>query len=286
MNAVWLTIKTKTIFKRMNRYRVMVTLCSLFFMTVYAVHGQPRDPGSGAAFQVDFSRAFAQGGQLTQPAYTVFPRVTVYRTADSLRPIATLALRQSVEVVDYNYPRNWLRIRTADGREGFVKGHTISNVWIRVSKSRRTLWVYAGSEVLRTYPVDLGHNAVADKEQRGSELARDHWRTPEGTFFIGAKNTRSNFYRALMLNYPTVVHARRGLERGLINQRQFNTIEEAESSFQLPPMHTPLGGMIAIHGHGTGLQQDWTQGCVALTNAQMDDLWSFVHVGTPVIIEP
>lgn len=246
---------------------------------------QPRDPGN-STFRIDPLRTPLHGAQQTHPAYTVFPRVMVYRTADSLRPIATLPLRQTLDVVGDAYPRNWLRVRLEDGREGFVKGHTVSNVWIRVSKSRRTLWVYAGSEILRTYPVDLGHNAVDDKEQRGSELARDHWRTPEGTFFIGAKNTRSNFYRALMLNYPTVVHARRGLERGLISERQFATIQEAEARFQLPPMHTPLGGMIAIHGHGTGLQQDWTQGCVALTDRQMDDLWPLVHVGTPVIIEP
>lgn len=262
-------------------------LCWAFFFVGEFAIAQPRDPAQIASSFRSSSFALPfEAGQRTHPAYTILSRVTVYRTADSLRPIATLPLRHSLEVMREEYPRNWHRVRMEDGREGFVKGHTISNVWIRVSKSRRTLWVYAGSEVLRTYPVDLGHNAVDDKEQRGSELARDHWRTPEGTFFIGAKNTRSNFYRALMLNYPTVVHARRGLERGLISERQFRTIEQAEANFQLPPMHTPLGGMIAIHGHGTGLQQDWTQGCVALTDRQMDDLWPLVHVGTPVIIEP
>lgn len=282
MNSVCLTTAPLTSFNGMN-LRIVAGWVYLFLvLSASWATAQPRDPG------VSFvsSRASLSGALHTHPAYTIFPRVMLYRTADSLRPIATLPLRESLEVVGEAYPRDWHRVRTEDGREGFVKGHTISNVWIRVSKSRRTMWVYAGSEVLRMYPVDLGHNAVDDKEQRGSELARDHWRTPEGTFFIGAKNTRSNFYRALMLNYPTVVHARRGLERGLISERQFHAIEQAEARFQLPPMHTPLGGMIAIHGHGTGLQQDWTQGCVALTDRQMDDLWPLVHVGTPVIIEP
>ncbi len=50
-------------------------------------------------------------------------------------------------------------------------------------------------------------------------------------------------------------------------------------------MHTALGGMIEIHGDGTGVSNNWTQGCVAIHNTHIDKLWAWVEVGTPVIIE-
>ena len=51
-------------------------------------------------------------------------------------------------------------------------------------------------------------------------------------------------------------------------------------------MNTALGGMIEIHGHGTGARSNWTQGCIAVRNDAMDRLWRWVAVGTPVVVEP
>jgi len=134
-------------------------------------------------------------------------------------------------------------------------------------------------------PADFGFNAYSDKERRGSEGERDHWRTPEGTFFVVRKNPYSQFYKAFLLNYPNAEDAERGLRTGLISKRQHDAIMAADRASRVPPMNTLLGGMIEIHGEGTGLSTNWTQGCVAVENSQMDRLWDWVPEGAPVIIE-
>lgn len=133
-------------------------------------------------------------------------------------------------------------------------------------------------------PTDLGYNFFSDKERRGSSGDPDHWRTPEGEFFVANKNAYSQFYKAFVLNYPNAEDAARGLEDGLITEEQYEQIVHAENRFQMPPMDTELGGWIEIHGDGTGERQNWTQGCVAIQNVQMDRLWDMIEVGTPVLI--
>ena len=114
---------------------------------------------------------------------------------------------------------------------------------------------------------------------------RDHYRIPEGTFYITRKNPDSQYYRAFVVSYPNGEHAARGLRDGLISQAQHDAIVRAEQTFSSPPMGTRLGGLIEIHGQGSGRQHAWTRGCVALRNVHMDDLRDLVHVGTPVVIE-
>ncbi len=126
---------------------------------------------------------------------------------------------------------------------------------------------------------------ASDKVQRGDTGSPDDWRTPEGTFFIVEKNPASKFYKALVLNYPTAEDARRGFRQGLISQGDYQAIVQAEESHQMPPMNTLLGGWIEIHGDGTGGGTNWTQGCIAIENDKMDELWALVEVGTPVLTE-
>jgi len=133
---------------------------------------------------------------------------------------------------------------------------------------------------------DLGRNFFADKVRRGSVREPDQWRTPNGVFFVVKKNAHSQFHRALVLNYPSAEDAERGMKSGLISDQQYQAIVKAEKSFEMPPMNTALGGWIEIHGHGTGARNDWTQGCIAVRDEEVDQLFDWVTVGTPVIIEP
>ncbi len=222
-------------------------------------------------------------GREADPQYLI-QEVMLYREADSLRPVLRLPFRATVFKLDQQGP--WTRVRTPAGDEGFVYGAVLSNTWVRVSKAQKLLYLYKGGALEATFSADFGYNPVADKEQRGTTAVRDHWRTPEGTFFVLDRNSQSQFYKAFLLNYPTIEDARRGLRRGLISQRDYDAILAAEKSFRRPPMNTPLGGMIEIHGKGTGAGVNWTQGCVAVRNADMDRLWTYIHVGTPVVIEP
>src|SRR5690606_32488895 len=118
----------------------------------------------------------------------------------------------------------WSYVRTQDGARGYIRSSALSNVWIRVSKKRKTVAVYRGTELFKKYPADFGYNAFADKERRGSSTNPDDWRTPEGIFFIVKKNARSQFYRAFVLNYPNAEDAERGRRQGLISQAEYAAI--------------------------------------------------------------
>lgn len=215
--------------------------------------------------------------------YAVERGATVFSAPDGQRAYIRLGFREPVYVLDTE--GEWSHIRTQDGARGYVKSSALSNVWIRVSKRKKTLYLYRGVDLVTQIPADFGYNAYADKERRGSSANPDHWRTPEGAFFVVKKNPHSKFYKAFVLNYPTAEDARRGLKQGLITRQQHDAIVQAEDSFSLPPMSTALGGMIEIHGDGTGASSNWTQGCVAIHNTQIDKIWSWVEAGTPVIIE-
>jgi murein L,D-transpeptidase YafK len=152
------------------------------------------------------------------------------------------------------------------------------NPQIVVIKSRRQLMLYAGDQLLRTYPIGLGFNPVGDKIKEGDGA------TPEGRFYVFTKNVESKFYLSLGVSYPNLEDAERGLRDGLINGEQYERIVEASRQMKAPPQDTPLGGQIYIHGHGA--RTDWTRGCVALDDRDVKELFDAVPVGTTVIIKP
>ncbi len=218
--------------------------------------------------------------------YTIPVRATLYFPTDTTRAYMNLTRREPVEFLQSEDPgwEGWKRVRTLDGANGLVRTEEVTNVWLRISKASQTLFVYRGEHLVDRIPTDLGYNFFSDKERRGSSGDPDHWRTPEGEFFVANKNAYSQFYKAFVLNYPNAEDAARGLEDGLITEEQYEQIVHAENRFQMPPMDTELGGWIEIHGDGTGERQNWTQGCVAIQNVQMDRLWDMIEVGTPVLI--
>lgn len=234
---------------------------------------------------VTLQPAVAQPADEELPVYYVTEsRAAVYREPNDAQAYLYLRLREPVYVLD---ERGALRrIRTQEGAQGWVDASAISNVWIRVSKSKQAVFVYRGTELYKRYTADLGLNAFADKERRGGTTNPDHWRTPTGVFAVVSKNPRSQYYKAFVLNYPSSEDARRGLKDGLITESEYQAIVQAEQEFRMPPMHTALGGMIEIHGKGTGGGTNWTYGCVAIRNSDIDEIWSLVRVGTPVMIEP
>ena len=195
----------------------------------------------------------------------------------------TIPLQEAVEVIERE--GFWSKIRTDSGEEGYVANSSISNVWIRISKRKKTVFVYRGVELIKKIPADFGNNIVSDKIRRGDLGSPDDWRTPEGSFFVVSKNPNSKYYKALVLNYPNSEDARRGYKQGLISKEEYQAIVRAEENHAIPPMNTMLGGWIEIHGDGTGGGTNWTQGCIAIENHQMDELWDIIEVGTPVLTE-
>ena len=149
---------------------------------------------------------------------------------------------------------------------------------IVVLKARRQLELYSADKLVRTYKIGLGLNPIADKEREGDRA------TPEGEFYIFTKNPRSAFHLSLGISYPNIEDAERGLRTGLITRAQYNSIIRAIKRKQGPPQYTPLGGLIYIHGNGAS--SDWTWGCVALENVDIEELYRAIPVGTPVVIKP
>ncbi len=134
-----------------------------------------------------------------------------------------------------------------------------------IEKGARTLSLYHQGHLLKTYKVALGTNAKDRKEREGDG------RTPEGTYVIDSRKANSAFHRALHISYPN--------EQDRAHARQLGV--------------SP-GGEIMIHGlpNGMGfigkahLLRDWTQGCIAVTNDEIEEIWRVVPNGTRVEIKP
>ncbi len=136
---------------------------------------------------------------------------------------------------------------------------------IVIVKSTRTMTLMKDGKTLKTYKVSLGTEPVGPKQQQG-----DH-KTPEGEYFVDEKVPNSRFHRALHLSYPSAADRARAHKLGV----------------------SP-GGDVEIHGLGkefawVGSMQrtvDWTDGCVAVTNEEIEEIYAMVSVGTPVEIRP
>lgn len=156
--------------------------------------------------------------------------------------------------------------------------------WLLVDTQDHTLSVMQGTETLRTYAgIAIGRfgTTTAKRTLDG--------KTPLGEFRITRIAEQTSFHRFFGLDYPNLAHARAGLESGRISPAEFAAIRAALRRNTTPPHQTALGGFIGIHGLGDGdpaIHEDfnWTNGCVALTNEQVDDLAQWVREGTRVII--
>ena len=149
---------------------------------------------------------------------------------------------------------------------------------IVIKKKARELELFDGENSIKTYPIALGFAPVGDKEREGDG------KTPEGEFYVHFKNGRSKFYLSIGISYPNAEAAKRGLAAKIITQAEHDAIIEAIKNKKTPPQKTRLGGEIFIHGGGSAT--DWTQGCAALGNADIKELFEAIPIGTKVKIEP
>jgi murein L,D-transpeptidase YafK len=156
---------------------------------------------------------------------------------------------------------------------------------IEITKHARLLELHSNQGLAKRYSIQLGGNPAADKVHEGDGA------TPEGEFYICAKNPRSKFHLSLCISYPNVAAADRGLRDALIDLQQHAQILEAIRLKKLPPQKTPLGGEIYIHGQPTPgtvdtSRQNWTRGCIALDNESIKHLYDRVSLGTAVTVRP
>jgi murein L,D-transpeptidase YafK len=128
-----------------------------------------------------------------------------------------------------------------------------------VNKGRREMLLLRGENVLRRYRVALGREPAGHKEREGDG------RTPEGRYTIDRRNPKSRYHLALHISYPNEADVARARAAGV-----------------------DPGGDIMIHGLKDGERRDgdWTRGCIAVTDEEMDEIWGLVAEGTEILIEP
>jgi murein L,D-transpeptidase YafK len=134
-----------------------------------------------------------------------------------------------------------------------------------VLKAERRLLLFRGEQLLAAYRIALGSQPEGPKERRGDG------RTPEGRYVLDWRQSESEFHRGIHLSYPNAQDRARAAAAGV----------------------SPGGGVM-IHGLPNGLGEigadhaagDWTKGCIAVTNQEMDEIWQAVPNGTPIEILP
>ncbi len=134
---------------------------------------------------------------------------------------------------------------------------------IVVEKSQRRMDLLSGGHVVHSYTVALGSVPQGDKQQEGDG------RTPEGKYIIDGRNSHSSFHLSLKISYPDVADRAAASERNV-----------------------PPGGGVFIHGAPNWWPLpgqppgDWTRGCIAVTKAEIEEIWRLVPDGTPIEIRP
>jgi len=134
---------------------------------------------------------------------------------------------------------------------------------VKVEKSKNRMYLLKGINIIKEYYVALGENPKGHKQRKGDR------RTPEGIYTLDYKKEDSSFYRAMHISYPNDTDRENAKKRGV----------------------SP-GGLIMVHGQRnryggrapTTQRFNWTNGCIALTNAEMDEFMRLVKVGTPIQI--
>nr|WP_171702661.1 L,D-transpeptidase [Halomonas azerica] len=157
-------------------------------------------------------------------------------------------------------------------------------VWVLIDDQEATLSVYRGNSRLEHYaPVSLGRSGAKTQRLRGSNV------TPKGEFRINRFNYESQWHIFVGIDYPTPAHARMALKTGVYSQQDYDDYFDYYRRYGSPPQDTVLGGAIGVHGLGGAdpeihQQFHWTQGCVALTNAQIERFSQLIGIGTRVVI--
>ena len=212
-------------------------------------------PASAAAPRAEAAPAPATRIAAPADASAVAPRAAERSTRVDARTVVSIRSSERIEPL-YSVPLPGSRLR--------LGAPSIADS-IVVYKRERTLTLFYRGVPVKSYFVALGSHPVGDKQRAGDQ------RTPEGLFHINAHNPASKFHLALRISYPDDAHRARAAALG-----------------------ADPGGDIMIHGLPPEYSEagkdhvanDWTNGCVALSNAEIEELWRAVPDGTPVQIKP
>jgi len=147
----------------------------------------------------------------------------------------------------------------------FALGEKSSVDHVVVYKHERRMVLLSQGKELRSYRVALGGEPSGPKRRQG-----DH-RTPEGLYVLDSRNPNSHFYKAFHISYPT--------SKDIAAAKKLGVSPGGDIMLHgLPKEYAFVGKAHTLH--------DWTDGCIAVSNEEMDEIWTLVRVGTPIEIKP
>ncbi len=164
---------------------------------------------------------------------------------------------------------------------------TLKQPYIIINRNSYSLNLYEDTVLIKSYRANFGRNVSSPKDKAG-DLS-----TPVGDYNICEIDTVSKYYKFFKLNYPNLNDAAKGLRKGLISQSQFDSLKYELARGICPLSNTHLGGNIGIQGIGRldfifrylPFNYNWTDGSVAISNEDIDELYRVVKKGTPVVIK-
>ncbi len=156
-----------------------------------------------------------------------------------------------------------------------------------IYKSGKELVIKKGDVTVRRFDIALGKGGKGTKQRLGDN------KTPVGIYKITDFKADSKFHYFMQIDYPNLLDAWYGYKNNVINAREFKNIAFAFKDKRRPPQNTALGGYIGIHGLGESTKErlkihqafNWTEGCIAMTNNEINALRHYVSIGTPVTIK-
>ena len=160
------------------------------------------------------------------------------------------------------------------------------NYQLFISKSDKEMLIKKGDTIIKRFDIALGKGGKGTKQRLGDN------KTPIGVYKISDFKADSKFHYFMQLDYPNLLDAWYGYKNKVINAGDFKRIAYAFKDKRKPPQNTALGGYIGIHGLGESNKEklkihesfNWTEGCIALKNSEINKLRNYVSIGTRVTI--
>ena len=156
-----------------------------------------------------------------------------------------------------------------------------------VYKNNKELALKKANNIVKKYHIATGKGGKGTKRKRGDS------KTPLGVYRVSKFSKSNRFHYFIQLDYPNLIDAWYGFKNEVIDSSDFKRIANAYKKRESPPQDTNLGGQIGIHGIGKTTTKklaiheelNWTDGCIALTNDDINDLMKFIKIGTTVVIK-
>jgi murein L,D-transpeptidase YafK len=182
---------------------------------------------------------------------------------------------------------NWVLAAASEGNRGtaLLERLKAEGTVLWFAKSEKACRVIKDGKIIASYQAVFGVNPQGDKVRQGD------CKTPEGMFYIIEQERLFNHpylgKKWFGLSYPDIGHAEQGLQKQLISAVEYQAIIQANNGKYPPPQNTALGGYIGIHGGREDLTRqgiNWTEGCIAMLDEDLEKIYNQIDVGTAVYI--